>query len=189
MAAAEEARRRQSIRNKALLAAGVVAVMFVVSFVLVSGRRDRNKAAAGFQTASCQFDRKSDADAGTGRNHVPNPTYEVNPPAGGDHTPQAAGPGIFTAADTPPDGQIVHAQEHGYVVIWYRPDLDEQGLAPLRELAQKHAKDVLLVPRAIDQPVAATAWHARLLCQSPEIDTLERFVDTYVNQGPEKVRH
>jgi hypothetical protein len=187
LAAAEAERRRRSIRNKALLAIGVVAVMFVVSFVLVSDRRERDQQASEFQTGSCQFDRKTDGDDGQGRNHVPTPTYEVDPPAGGNHTPQAAGPGLYTEANAPVDGQIVHAMEHGYVVLWYRPGLDEQSLNSFRELAQKHQPNVLLVPRpSLDTPVAATAWHARLLCGAVDVDTVERFITTYLNQGPEK---
>ncbi len=190
MAAAEAVRRRRSIRNRTLVAAGVVAAIVVVGFVIVSDRRERDQEAAQVQTDSCRFDRKSDNDGGLNNNHVPNPTYQVNPPAGGDHTPQAAGAGIFTDANTPSDGQIVHAMEHGYIVIWHRPDLDEPTLASLRELVGRHARDVLMVPRAsIETPVAATAWHARLLCDQPEVDTIERFINTFVNRGPERVPH
>ena len=121
---------------------------------------------------------------------MPNPTYEVNPPAGGNHTPQAASAGVFTAETAPPDGQLVHALEHGYVVLWHRPDIDEPSLAALRDVAGKHARDVLIVPRAsLPTPVAATAWHARLGCGSVEADTMERFITTFANQGPEKVPH
>jgi len=187
LAAAEAARRSRSIRNKALLATGVAAIVLVVGFVLVSDRRERDQQAAQFRTGSCQFDRKSDSDGGAGRNHVPNPTYKVDPPAGGDHTAQASGPGIFTADTAPAEGQIVHAMEHGYVVLWHRPDLDEQNLNALRDLAQKRQGEVLMVPRpSLDTQVAATAWHARLRCEALEVDTLERFVTTFVDQGPEK---
>ena len=187
MAAAAAARRRQSLRNRALLAVGVVGIMFVVSFVLVSDRRERNSEAAQFQTGSCQFDRESDPDAGPGRNHVANPTFEVDPPAGGDHTAQASGAGNFTAETAPPDGQVVHAMEHGFVVLWHRPDLDEQRLIELRDVALKHPGEALLVPRSsLTTPVAATAWHVRLLCDGVEADTLERFITTFADKGPEK---
>jgi len=164
--------------------------MLLVGFVIVSDRRERDQQAAQFQTGACRFDRKTDPDGGIGRNHTANPTYKVDPPAGGDHTPEAAAAGIFTAADAPVDGQIVHAMEHGYIIFWYQPDLDEQSLSALRGVAQRHERDVLMLPRpSIGTPVAATAWHARLLCDSLEVDTIERFVDTFVNQGPEKVKH
>ncbi len=76
------------------------------------------------------------------------------------------------------------------MVLWYRPDLDEQSLGQLRDLANKHAKDILMVPRpSIGTPVAATAWHARILCGGLEVDTVEKFINTFVNKGPEKVPH
>jgi len=190
LAAAEAARRKRRLRNKAMLAAGVAAAIFVVGFVVNSDRKARDKQAAQFETGSCRFDRTSDGDDGPGRNHVPNPVYKVDPPAGGNHTPQAAPAGDYTAATAPPIGQIVHAMEHGYVVLWYRPDLDPPSLAALREVAGRHAKDVLVVPRtSLATPVAATAWHARVLCATPEPATVERFVTTFVNQGPEKFPH
>jgi len=186
LAAAEAARRTKKIRNQALLAIVVVGIVVVVALVITSDRKQRSEEAAGFETGSCQFDRRSDADAGPGRNHVPNPTYEVDPPAGGDHTQQAAGPGLYTAANSPVDGQIVHAQEHGYVVLWHRPDLQEQDLTALRRLADRYQPNVLLVPRAtIDTPVAATAWHVRLRCGSGQLDTLGRFISTFLDKGPE----
>jgi hypothetical protein len=172
------------------VAAGVAATIFVIGFVVNSDRKARDQEADQFQTGSCQFDRTSDPDNGTNRNHTPTPTYKVNPPAGGNHTPQAAPAGIYTGADTPADGPIVHAMEHGYVVFWYRPDLDAASLTTLRDLAQKRAKDILMVPRpSLPTPVAATAWHARLSCGGVESDTIERFIGTFVNHGPEKVAH
>ena len=165
-------------------------VVLVVGFVIISDRRERSRQAAEFTTASCRFDRTSDGDDGPGRNHTPTPSYRVNPPAGGNHTPQAAPAGIYTDANLPADGQIVHAMEHGYIVLWYRPDLDEQSLGQLRDLANEHAKDILMVPRpSIGTPVAATAWHARIQCGGLEVDTVEKFINTFVNKGPEKVPH
>jgi len=165
----------------------VAAIVLVVAFVLVSDRKERTQEASEFQTGSCRFDRQSDDDAGQGRNHVANPTYDIDPPAGGDHTSEAAGAGIYTSDRVPSDGQIVHALEHGFIVLWHRPDLDEQRLTQIRELAQEHPGEVLMVPRlSLETPVAATAWHVRLLCGDIEVDTLERFVTTFVDEGPEK---
>ena len=190
LAAAEKERHRRALQTRAAVAGGVAVVLFVVGFLVVSNNRDRAKEAAGFESGSCQFDRKSDGDAGLGQNHVANPTYNVDPPAGGDHlsTPPAAG--VYTAETTPPDGELVHSLEHGYIILWYRPDLPAADLTAIQDLVQRHARDVLLVPRAsLGQPIAATAWHARLLCGGPDVASLERFVDQYANKGPEKVPH
>ena len=190
LAAAEEARRRRALRTRALIAGGVALSLLVVGFLFVSNRRDREKAAAPFETISCKFDTRSDGDAGAGRNHVSNPTYDVDPPAGGNHSPTPAPAGVYTVDNAPPDGQLVHSLEHGYVIFWYRPDIPADELAVLQEVAKRHARDVLVVPRAsMGTPVAATAWHARILCGVPEGATLERFVEKYANQGPEAIPH
>ena len=124
-------------------------------------------------------------------NHVTgNVQYEVDPPSGGNHNPSAAPPGVFTSETRPPDSQIVHSLEHGYIAIWHRPDMAPAQLDELRSLVGRHSRDVLLVPSpTLSVPVAATAWHRRLLCSRVEIEPLERFVTEYRNKGPEKVEH
>lgn len=192
LAAAEAARRRKAARTRALITFAVVAVLALLVVTIAASRRSNDKAVAKLEASgSCKYDTKSDTDAGPGNNHVNGDVkYDVNPPAGGNHNPTASPPGIFTADNTPPDAQIVHSLEHGYVAFWYRPDLPSTQLDDLRSLAGKYSKDVLLVPRAsLSQPVAATAWHHRLLCSQPDLQSLESFVTTYRNKGPEKIPH
>jgi hypothetical protein len=89
----------------------------------------------------------------------------------------------------------VHSQEHGYVVIWYHPDLPAAELAVLHQVFDAHAKDLLVVPRAsMQKPVAATAWlsddsRRRLLCDHAEAKTLSGFVESFANKGPEAIPH
>jgi hypothetical protein len=192
LAAAEAARRRKASRNRALIGAGLVAVLVLLVVTVSNSRRSNDRVVADLESSgACKYDTKSDTDSGAGNNHVSGDiAYQVDPPAGGNHNPTAAGPGIFTLETKPPDGQIVHALEHGYVAIWYRPDLDPAALDQLKTLANKYDRDVLLVPRpSLTEPVAATAWHHRLLCSRPDVTALERFVTAYRNKGPEKVPH
>ena len=192
LAAAEAARRRKATRNRALIAGGMLAVLALLAITITNSRRSNDRIVSALESSgNCKYDGRSDTDRGQGNNHVTGDVvYKVNPPSGGDHNPSPSPPGIFTAANTPTDAQIVHSLEHGYVAIWHRPDLPEPDLERLRELANRHARDVLLVPRAsLEQPVAATAWHRRLLCERPDIEALERFVTEYRNEGPEKVPH
>lgn len=184
-----EVRRRQLRTRVAVVVAAVVAVGAVTAKV-VGDRRDTQKLEAALTSGSCRADDKSDRDTGTGRNHVTSPTFSVNPPAGGDHTAQAASAGEFTSSTVPSDGQIVHALEHGYVAVWYRPDIPAGSLDALRALRDEFDRDVLLGPRqSLPVPVAATAWHHRLLCDTAEVEALRRFVDAYRNKGPERVPH
>jgi len=192
LAAAEAARRRKATRTRALIAGGLVAVLALLAITIVNSRRSNDRVVSDVEASgACKYDSRNDRDGGAGQNHVNGDiTYDVDPPAGGDHNPSPSPAGIFTMANTPPDANIVHSLEHGYVTLWHRPDLDSAGLDQLRELARRYDRDVLLAPRAsLPVPVAATAWHRRLLCERPDVASLERFVTAYRNKGPEKIPH
>ncbi len=190
LAAAERARRRKALRKRALIGGVAVLLFGAVAGVMINNRRASNRTISRLEAGSCEFDRRSDPTAPAPNNHVPNPTYKVNPPAGGDHLVNPSPAGKFTADNAPPDGQIVHSLEHGYVVIWYRPDIPAEAQTQLQQVTDRYSKDVLLVPRAsLPKPVATTAWGRRLLCDGVEPQGLDRFVTSYRNQGPEKVPH
>ena len=192
LAAAEAARRRKALRNRALVLGGIVALVAVLVFAVTNSRRSNARVIEQLEASgACNYDTRTDSDAGAGRNHTSGTvSYEVDPPSGGNHNPAAAPPGVFTADTRPADAQIVHSLEHGYVVLWHRPDIEPAQLEELRDLADRYDRDVLLVPReSMSEPVAATAWHRRLLCSQADTGALERFVTAYRNKGPEKVEH
>jgi hypothetical protein len=192
LAAAEAARRRKATRTRALISVGVVAVLVLLTVTIAASRRSNDRTVAKLEAGgSCKYDSKTDADSGAGNNHVNGDVqYDTNPPSGGNHNPNPASAGTYTTTNTPPDAQIVHALEHGYVTIWYKPDVAAATITDLQTLAAKYDRDVLLVPRAsMDKPVAATAWHRRLLCTQPDVSALDTFVTSYRNQGPERIPH
>jgi hypothetical protein len=192
LAAAEAARRRKATRTRALISLAVVAVLVLLVTTIVASRRSNDRTVATLEASgSCKYDTKTDTDGGSGNNHVEGDVkYHTNPPSGGNHNPTPSPPGIFTADNTPPDSQLVHSLEHGYIIIWYKPDLPSTQLDELKSLAGRYPKDILLVPRAsLGQPVAATAWHRRLLCSQTDVQSLESFVTSYRNKGPEKIPH
>lgn len=191
LAAAEKARRRKATRARALIVGALVAVVTLITVTVVASRRSANRTVSRLEAGSCKYDTRTDSDAGAGGNHVTGAVrYTVDPPSGGNHDPAPASSGIYTLETKPRDEQIVHALEHGYVAVWYRPDLAAASLDELTTLAGRYDRDVLLVPRAsLSQPVAATAWHRRILCAQPDLKAVELFVTTYRNQGPEKVPH
>ena len=166
----------------------VVLVGGVVAALWSRDRADR-RAREVLSAGACTLDSEHDPERTLvgGNYHVPNPAYSVEPPAGGDHSDRAAGPGSYRAAQVPPDGELVHAMEHGYVVLWHRPALSDADRTALQDLQRRRNRETLLVERpGLEFPVAATAWHQRMLCGQVEIDSLERFIDQYVDKGPEK---
>lgn len=189
----EEARRRHNRRvllGRLAIGGGLAAVVLGIAAVVVVNRARESAWISTAEAGSCSYDTRSDGDAGTGNNHVSNPRYQVNPPAGGNHTTQVAAPGVYDADVVPSDGELVHALEHGYVILWHEPDLSEDELADVLEVRDEFERDVLVVPRpSLPSPVAATAWHRRLICEGAETDALATFVRNARNQGPEAVPH
>jgi hypothetical protein len=118
--------------------------------------------------------------------------YPTNPPTNGPHAFTWAQDGDYSGLAPPPTGQVVHAQEHGRVVIQYRPGLSQRKLARLVALYEESPRHVLLLENATDMPceVAAVAWGQAVLCpklNDRSIDALRAFRDEFRDQGPESV--
>ena len=124
--------------------------------------------------------------------------YTTNPPTSGRHYVVPAQDGIY--GDPPHDEELVHAEEHGRVIIWAKPSLPEDVRADLRALVEDDSYQMFLVPRGnMPYEVAATAWDADpaplgsgklLLCDKVNdktYDALAAFRDEHRSQGPEPV--
>jgi hypothetical protein len=115
--------------------------------------------------------------------------YRSNPPSSGPHHPIAAPDGAYD--ESPPVPRLVHALEHGRIVMWYRPGDDDTRDA-LRKVGDKSPEHMILTPNTTDMPyeVAATAWTHLLGC--PEMNdrvpaAVGAFRDAYRDKGPERV--
>ena len=188
LVAQRKAQRQQTLRRRGVTAALVLLGLGAVAAVVVLDRRGDAQLRAELTAGSCQVDTRADRTAPAGQNHVPAPSYQVDPPAGGDHLAGAARAGSYRGTSVPQDGALVHSLEHGYVIAWHRPDLPPDQLQQLTDLQTRHGEDVIVAERAdLPVPVAATAWGQRLLCQQAEAGPLQRFVDEHVGNGPEDV--
>jgi len=184
--AARQAKRRRSLLVRVAVSATALMVGAGILGWRVAVRRDAARAIDAMTAGSCRYDTRT--DPGRVNEHADNVQYSVNPPSGGVHLTSAASTGTYTAATAPPPGQVVHALEHGAVAIFYEPTLPPKDLTALESLAEKNSAEVLLLPQAgLGRPVAVTAWHRRLLCGNAEIRPLQRFIDEYGGEGPEKV--
>jgi hypothetical protein len=187
---AQRAQARRDALRRRLGTLGLVAVVLaVVSLIVFLDRRGDTQLRAALTGGSCSVDDESDPTAGPGANHVSSPTFQVNPPAGGNHLASVARGGVFAGPSVPADGLLVHALEHGYIVVWHEPDLSAEQRSQLEDFEAAHDGDVIVAERAgMPTSVAATAWNQRLLCDDVETGVLSRFLDEYLGKGPEKVR-
>lgn len=178
----------RALRNRILIGGLVLVLAGVVVFV-AARPDDGASVTEQLETGAggCAYDTEFDGTARDQGDHVASPTYEVDPPAGGPHLAQAANPGFYRDGDAPPDGQLVHAQEHGFVLLWYRPDLPPEKMTQLEQLSDQFGRELLLVPRpSLEGEVAVTAWHRRVLCRELVPEKVAIFTRAYVDQGPEK---
>ena len=127
------------------------------------------------------------------------PTDPFNPPAAGGHYPDPAGDGAYSQA--PPVSRLVHASEHGRVIVWFKRGLPEDARANLKALFDEDTYQMLLTPNTTGMPyqVAATAWNrdpaplgtGRLLgCpryNDKVFDALRAFREENRSNGPEPV--
>lgn len=138
-----------------------------------------------------------------GRNHTDNLSekikYTSNPPTEGRHFAVPAEDGAY---DKPPDiKELVHSQEHGRVVTWFKKSLPAARRADLKALFDEDSYQMLLTPdpAKMKYQVAATAWTRQptpdgtghlLACEKfndKTLDALQAFRDEYRGNGPEAI--
>lgn len=120
-----------------------------------------------------------------GRDHVTGATYDDATPTSGDHS--ASAPACGRTSEPLAADLAVHALEHGVVVVWHRPDLDDDARAAAGEVLREWDSHWILSPNpGIETPFVATAWNRLKAFDEPGPE-LREFVDTYRRRGPERV--
>lgn len=188
-AARDRARGRRSGRSSLWIALGALGLLVVAAVGLAlrgtatgGGDEVDPELVAELSAGSCDFDTRYEE----GRSHVRRPGYEFFPPAGGDHLSTPAQPGIYSEAEVPPLGAVVHALEHGFVALWYQPDLPAAADRQIAEVVGRFRRELLVIPSEdLEVPVALTAWHRRLLCGEVEPDAMSTFIREFRDEAPE----
>ena len=190
-AAAQRSRRAKeaaALKRRLIVSAILVVLAGAVVFFAArpeSGPSIVDQLEAGL--GSCRYDTEFDGTKANQGDHVKNPTYEVDPPAGGPHLASPAAPGFYTGAKVPADGNLVHAMEHGFVVLWVNPDLSEDKMDQVEELSDQFGRELIVVERpGLTGEAAVTAWHKRLLCGELVPAKVALFTSEFKDEGPEK---
>ena len=170
----------------------LMAVFVLATLAACGGAEDGGDAAASDRVPTDGGDPTGPANEGVegveafavpNRNHTEAPLdYSHKPPVGGDHFPVPGTCGFYRA-DPPPVEMIVHDLEHGAVWIAYQPDLADDQLATLRDLAAQQAKVIITPYDQMDSPVTVSSWGRQLALDSVDDPRLPQFIATYRN-GP-----
>jgi hypothetical protein len=125
-----------------------------------------------------------------GREHtLQHQNYKTAPPTSGPHYPNPAHDGAYTKTPSPYEA-LVHALEHGRVIIWFKPNAPAPVRGALKKLYDEDKALMIITPNSRPMPyeVAATAWTQLLGCPAYNDkvpDAIRAFRDAYRLKGPE----
>jgi hypothetical protein len=98
-------------------------------------------------------------------------TYLTDPPTSGPHAGAAPSGDVDEALAGPVQVAVL---ERGDVLVQYSPELGDEEVAFLRDLAGDR---VVTAPNdALPAAVVATAWQWKLVCEQIDLDAIDRFV-------------
>ncbi len=127
------------------------------------------------------------SEPSAGREHVSGSIdYDHRFPLSGPHNPTWVEPGVYDARQ--PMEKLVHALEHGNIVIYY----DEPGaevMGRLREWAGLYDNQwsgIVVTPAAgLGEQIVMSAWTKRLQLEEFTAAPAAAFIDAYRGRGPE----
>lgn len=123
-----------------------------------------------------------------GENHIsPGETVsnKTNPPTSGSHWATPADWKFFDKELT--DEQVVHNLEHGGIWITYK-DLDESSIGRLKEVARNNSDSVVASKRDKNEDkIVVASWGRMMRLTKVDEALIQKYIDTYINQSPEKL--
>jgi hypothetical protein len=162
--------------KRAYIIVGLIAAVFLAGFAALVFIDARQKAASTPPGDVESFENLS-------RDHVEGDVdYEQSPPVGGEHNLVWQNCGFYSEPIR--DENAVHSLEHGAVWITYSPDLPQDEVERLRDLAQSNSYVLVSPYPGLDSPIVASAWGKQLRLESADDPALERFVSAF-QQGPQ----
>ena len=163
--------------RRVYLIVGAVIVLFVAGFIALAVVDARQKSASGAP------DDVKTYDVGPAGEHTSGEVdYEQSPPAGGQHNPVWQNCGYY---DKPVrDENAVHSMEHGAVWITYSPDLPQDQVTELKDIAQSQSYILVSPYPDLESPVVASAWGKQVALDGADDPDLESFIEAY-RLGPQ----
>lgn len=174
------------------LTLGAVAIALVVVaaiFVLNRGGDDSSQTSTDVSADGLMGSAVAATDPKTDRQHISDPLQlqipKGEPPTRGPHFAVPQNTGVYKQAV--PDGNAIHALEHGIVWISYNPSkVDADTIKKLEDLGKQYAVDLIVSPRPDnDRAIDIVSWGQILVLDKFDKGTLEKFITTNRNRAPE----
>ena len=123
-----------------------------------------------------------------GRNHVGANTtvsYQTNPPTSGDHIAQPQDWGVYDREIE--EKAVVHSLEHGGIWITYK-EISDEDKAILEFIGKENPQSVIISPRLANEgKIVVVSWGKMMILDTADKAIIQKYIDTYKNQSPEKL--
>lgn len=123
-----------------------------------------------------------------GANHVSSGTsvtYQTNPPTSGAHLSQPGNWGVYTREID--DKVAVHNIEHGGIWISYK-DISDEDVSILKQIGKQNSQSTVVSPRSgNDSRIVVASWGRMMKMEVVDKVLIQKYIDTYKNQSPEKL--
>lgn len=105
--------------------------------------------------------------------------YTQSPPSGGTHDQYWAACSGVVYPTAVRSENLVHSLEHGAVWIGYAPDLAEDQVSELEDIASQNDYVLVSSVEGMDSPVTLSAWGLQVGVDSADDPAVEAFVEEY----------
>ena len=158
--------------RRTYLIVGAIILLFVGGFIALAVVDSRQQSTSGAP------DDVKTYDVGPAGDHTSSDVdYEQNPPVGGPHDSVWQNCGYYGKPVR--DENAVHSLEHGAVWITYSPDLSNDQVQELQNIAQSQSYILVSPYPDLDSPVMASAWGKQVALDGADDPNLEGFIKAY----------
>jgi len=175
----------KKIRNWGLVI--VILVVLVVGFTQLT-KKSPEQIEFEQQVKTISLDGKVEEFEIEGREHIAPGTeveYKTNPPTSGNHYGTPTDWGIYDEEIS--DEATVHSLEHGGIWITYK-DISDEERQVLEEIGKENSQSTVVSPRSgNDDKIVITSWGKLVRLESVDKALVQKYIDTYKNQSPEKL--
>lgn len=181
-------KRARSYKKIIFIVLSIVAVVALVMFYKLATKKSPERVEYEQKVETVSLEGKVQEFSIEGREHISRATpvtYNTNPPTSGNHFAEAESWGVYGKEIE--DKAAVHSLEHGGIWISYK-DVDEETVKVLNELGRENPHSVVVSPRATnDTPIAVVSWGRMMKLDKLNKALIQKYIETYINQGPEKL--
>lgn len=181
-------KRARSYKKIIFIVLSIVAVVVMIFLYRLATKKTPERIEYEQKVETVSLEGKVQEFPIEGREHITRRTpvsYNTNPPTSGNHFAEAESWGVNDQEIE--DKAAIHSLEHGGIWISYK-DVDDETVKALKELGRENPQSVVVSPRAgNDTPIAVVSWGRMMKLDKLDKALIQKYIETYINQGPEKL--